>query len=42
MKIILTMPLTIIMFESNKVKKLKYYTKGLIDMCFNKMGKLIE
>ena len=42
LKVILTMPLTIILFESNKLSKLFYYFKGIKDLWFKKMGKLID
>jgi rhamnosyltransferase len=42
LKVILTMPLTIILFESDKVRKLIYYFRGIKDMWFKRMGKLID
>lgn len=42
LKVLLTMPITILLFEDNKLKKLKYLVKGLFDWYFGKMGKFVE
>ncbi|MDD3266702.1 MAG: glycosyltransferase [Burkholderiales bacterium] len=41
-KVILTMPFTILLFEDNKFKKLKYFFCGILDCYRNKMGKFIK
>lgn len=42
LKIILVMPFTILIFESDKIRKLLYYFRGIKDLFFNRMGKLID
>lgn len=42
MKIIMVMPLMILLFENDKLRKIKYMLKGIMDWYFNKMGKIEE
>lgn len=42
LKVILVMPISILIFESDKLKKLSYYCNGMKDFLNNRMGKLIE